>query len=188
LNRIDGNHRNAETASREAMDLFAQTESKLGMVEALEALALAVARQASNAEAARLLGAAQSLRNVIGYVRFPVEEEGYQEELNLIGEAMGSEDFDAAWGEGLAMSMEKATSYASKGRGPRKRPESGWGSLTRAELDVVRLVAEGLSNSEIGQKLFISPRTVQVHLSHVFSKMGVASRTELAVAAARTVE
>jgi len=53
--------------------------------------------------------------------------------------------------------------------------------LTPRELDVIRLVAEGLSNKEIGQQLAISPRTVNFHLDNLFAKLGVRSRTEAAI-------
>ena len=76
--------------------------------------------------------------------------------------------------------MQEAVAQASKGRGPRQRPSTGWASLTRAERQVVRLVTHGLTNREIGERLFISRRTVQTHLSHVFAKLGIASRRQLA--------
>ena len=93
---------------------------------------------------------------------------------------MGSNDFDAAWAEGAALSTEEAIAYAQRGRGERKRPASGWASLTPAERDVVRLVSEGLANKDIAARLFVSPRTVQTHLTHVYAKLGVASRVQLA--------
>jgi DNA-binding CsgD family transcriptional regulator len=65
-------------------------------------------------------------------------------------------------------------------RGPRRRPQSGWESLTESEHRVVLLAAEGLTNRKIAERLFISPRTVQTHLSHVFGKLELGSRTELA--------
>jgi DNA-binding CsgD family transcriptional regulator len=61
----------------------------------------------------------------------------------------------------------------------------GWASLTPAELDVVRLVSEGLGNKEIATRLFISPRTVETHLTHLYTKLGLASRVQLAQEAAR---
>jgi DNA-binding CsgD family transcriptional regulator len=70
-------------------------------------------------------------------------------------------------------------------RGTRRRPATGWKSLTNTEHRVVALVAEGLSNRTIGERLFISPRTVQTHLAHVFSKLGLSSRTQLAALVAR---
>jgi pimeloyl-ACP methyl ester carboxylesterase/DNA-binding CsgD family transcriptional regulator len=64
------------------------------------------------------------------------------------------------------------------------RPAMGWASLTDAELPVVRLAAEGRTNAEIAVELFLSRYTVETHLKHAFAKLGVESRTELAVLAA----
>jgi DNA-binding CsgD family transcriptional regulator len=68
----------------------------------------------------------------------------------------------------------------------RQRPLRGWESLTPTELEVVRLVTQGLTNVEIGRRLFISRRTVETHLSHVFGKLGVSSRGELTEQASQT--
>ena len=65
-------------------------------------------------------------------------------------------------------------------RGPRGRPRTGWHSLTPMELVVAELVAEGLSNPQIGDRLYISRRTVQTHLAHVFAKLDLTSRAQLA--------
>jgi DNA-binding CsgD family transcriptional regulator len=60
-------------------------------------------------------------------------------------------------------------------------PETnGWGALTASELTVARLVAEGLTNREVAERLFVSPHTVNSHLRHAFSKLGISSRMELA--------
>jgi len=66
-----------------------------------------------------------------------------------------------------------------------RRAQSGWQSLTPSEQAVVDLVAEGLSNPQIGQRLFVSRRTVQTHLAHVFAKLHITSRTQLATEAIR---
>jgi DNA-binding NarL/FixJ family response regulator len=68
-------------------------------------------------------------------------------------------------------------------RGPRQRPQEGWEALTASEQRVVALVAEGLTNAQIAKALFVSRHTVESHVSHVFTKLGVASRTELAARA-----
>jgi DNA-binding CsgD family transcriptional regulator len=72
-----------------------------------------------------------------------------------------------------------------KRRGARKRPTSGWEALTPSELDVVRLVAQGLTNPEVGQRLYISRRTVQTHLAHAFRKLNITTRTQLAAEIAK---
>ena len=59
------------------------------------------------------------------------------------------------------------------------------GSLMPTERDVVRLVHEGLGNKDIAARLFVSPRTAESHLSHVYSKLGLSSRVQLAQEAAR---
>ena len=74
--------------------------------------------------------------------------------------------------------------YAARKGGGRKRPAIGWASLTPAELEVIRLVSDGLRNDAIARRLFIAPGTVKVHLSHIFAKLGIATRAELAAQAA----
>src|SRR5260370_396571 len=56
---------------------------------------------------------------------------------------------------------------------------SGWEALTESELEVVRLVASGLTNRDAAERLFVSPHTVGTHLRHVFTKLNVNSRVEL---------
>ncbi len=70
-------------------------------------------------------------------------------------------------------------------RGGRDRPRAGWSSLTPTEHKVASLVAEGLSNPQIGDRLYISHRTVQTHLVHVFAKLGLTSRAQLAAEVTR---
>jgi DNA-binding CsgD family transcriptional regulator/tetratricopeptide (TPR) repeat protein len=59
------------------------------------------------------------------------------------------------------------------------RPERGWESLTRAEIVVARIVAEGRTNREAASELFVSPETVNTHLRHIFTKLSIRSRVEL---------
>lgn len=63
--------------------------------------------------------------------------------------------------------------------GSASAPRSGWASLTPTELEVVKLVAKGLTNPEIAERLFITRNTVRAHLQHVFAKLGVKTRAEL---------
>jgi DNA-binding CsgD family transcriptional regulator len=59
------------------------------------------------------------------------------------------------------------------------RAKTGWDSLTRSELKVVNLVAEGATNRSVAQRLHITPHTVKAHLGNAFAKLGINSRAEL---------
>lgn len=86
------------------------------------------------------------------------------------------------------MSLGEAVAYARRGRGKRVRPQTGWASLTPTEREVVRLVAAGCSNGEIAAQLFVSVSTVKTHLSHVYAKLPVQGRTDLAAQAAQRAD
>ncbi|OBB67197.1 LuxR C-terminal-related transcriptional regulator [Mycobacterium sp. 852014-50255_SCH5639931] len=171
-------------------DLHAAIESAEGtgrylqIPDTLERLA-ALATEANPEHAARLLGAAHGMRQRHGEVRFEVFQADFDAALAQVRETLGPKPFDTAWSEGSALSTAEAISYAQRGRGARGRPASGWESLTPTELDVVRLVGEGLPNKDIAARLFVSPRTVQSHLTHVYTKLAVSSRVQLAQEAAR---
>jgi predicted ATPase/class 3 adenylate cyclase/DNA-binding CsgD family transcriptional regulator len=153
-----------------------------GIFECLAGLATA---DGNYALAARLFGAADAIRRRMGVVRFQIHDAACDVSLAILRNVMDDTAFDAAWAEGAALSVEDAITYAQRGRGERGRPASGWAALTPAERDVARLVCEGLANKEIATRLFVSPRTVQAHLSHVYAKLGIASRVQLVQEATR---
>ena len=174
-----------EQAESDAHDALASVPEGFVTSDTLECLATLAADTGSHREAVRLFGAAAAIRQRMGLVRFKVWDAGYEASVSALRNAMGQEDFESAWAEGAALSTEEAIAYAQRGRGQRKRPTSGWASLTPAERDVVRLVSEGLGNNDIATRLFVSPRTVQSHLTHVYTKLGLTSRVQLAQEAAR---
>ena len=81
-------------------------------------------------------------------------------------EALGSQAGDVITQAGQ-LTAQAAVSYARRSRGRRQRPDHGWDSLTPTEREVAQLVAEGLSNPGIADRLFISRATVKTHLTHV---------------------
>jgi predicted ATPase/DNA-binding CsgD family transcriptional regulator len=178
----------AEAAERDAHDALAcadDGETQLGLPDVMDILAGLAAQAESYLEAARLVGAAEAIRQRTGEVRYNIYQADYEASFTALRDAMGQNDFDAARAEGAGLSTEEAIAYAQRGRGERKRPSTGWASLTPAELDVVRLVSAGLGNKDIATRLFVSPRTVETHLTHVYTKLGLASRVQLAQEAAR---
>jgi DNA-binding CsgD family transcriptional regulator len=177
-----------EDAERDAYDALATAASGaiwVNLPDIFEVIAVLRAAGGSHQHAARLLGAAHALRNHMGAVRFKIYDAGYDACVGMLREAMGENGFDTAYAEGLSLSRDDAIAYAQRGRGERNRPASGWASLTPAENDVVRLVCAGLGNKDIATRLFVSPRTVQAHLTHVYTKLGLTSRVQLVQEAAR---
>ncbi len=171
--------------AHDALAIAAEIGGRAGIPDLLECLADVLGGVGNHQEAARLCGAAEAIRGCVGVVRFMIHQPGYQASVAALRDAMGKKDFESAWAEGAAMSTEEAVAFAQRGRGQRKRPASGWASLTPAEREVVRLVCEGLGNKDIATRLFVSPRTVQAHLTHVYTKLDLTSRVQLIQEAAR---
>ena len=81
---------------------------------------------------------------------------------------------------GQETSAERALGeLRASGETPRRRVPEAWAELTPQELQIAQLAARGLSNKEIGERLYISDRTVGTHLYHLFPKLGIASRNQL---------
>ena len=175
----------AEPDAHDALARAAELGAYLFIPDILECLGALAGQDGSHRAAARLFGAAEAIRQQMGAVRFKVYDAGYEASVTALRDALGENDFDSSWAEGAALSTEEAIAYAQRGRGERKRPASGWASLTPTERDVVRLVSDGLANNDIAGRLFVSPRTVQTHLTHVYTKLGLTSRVQLAQEAAR---
>jgi DNA-binding NarL/FixJ family response regulator len=79
-----------------------------------------------------------------------------------------------------ALARMRALGVRRGSREAHRDTDHGWASLTAAEIRIAALVREGLTNREIGTRLFVSPRTVQVHVSHILQKTGLRSRVEIA--------
>ena len=82
-------------------------------------------------------------------------------------------------GRGDGLSIKEAVTLAFKGRRRQVRPSSGWPSQTETEKQVAGLVAEGLTNPQIADRMFMPFGTVKSHLRHFFSKLGISTRREL---------
>jgi DNA-binding CsgD family transcriptional regulator len=137
-------------------------------------------------DAARLLAAADAARQPLLYLApgFTANRSAAARAASQARDILGEDRFTQAWEEGQGLTLGDAVAYAARKSGGRKRPATGWASLTPAELEVVRLVSEGLRNDAIARRLFIAPGTVKVHLSHIFGKLGITTRAELAARAA----
>lgn len=180
----EGKHDEAERDAHQAISCAADSGAQVDLADLLEILAAVAAQTGAHREATRLFGAADAIRRRIGLVRFVIHQPEYDTTVAALRDVLDRKDFDAAWAEGAALSTDDAIAYAQRGHGWRKRPATGWEALTPTEIDVVRLVSEGLANKDIATRLFVSPRTVQTHLTHIYNKLGFTSRVQLAQAAA----
>jgi DNA-binding NarL/FixJ family response regulator len=95
--------------------------------------------------------------------------------------ALGEQAFTAAWAAGRTLSASQAVSAAQDTFVP--SVGSPRGSLTPREVEILRLVASGMTNPEIAAALFLSVRTVENHVAHILAKLGVRTRTAAATAA-----
>ncbi|MGI8426521.1 MAG: LuxR C-terminal-related transcriptional regulator [Actinomycetota bacterium] len=183
--RAAGDDERAGVLYHEAMILNREIGDKAAVTACLGALAGLAMMQGRSGIAARLFALAHSLLDsddprVSGFCDCQ-SCRCNETEVSVLRKKMGDAEFDAAWAQGGSMSLDEAVDYASRGRGAREElATSGWASLTKAEREVVQLLPEGLSNAEIGERLFMSPRTVGAHLAHIYSKLDIHSRKEVA--------
>src|SRR5439155_15426270 len=137
--------------------------------------------------AARLLGAAEALFEAMGAPLTRNEQAVFDRDVAVTRAALSGESFAAAWAEGRRLPLERAIQLAletpavattSIARAlPHPIPASPYPSgLTEREVEVLRLVAQGLTSARVAEQLVISPVTVSTHLRNIYGKLGVNTR------------
>ncbi len=176
----------AEHLAREATVAWHRCCDRMDACDGIELLGVLAAARERFSDAARLLAAAEAARRPLLYLApgFTANRGAAARAASQARDILGEDRFTQAWEEGQGLTLDDAVAYAAREGGGRKRPTMGWASLTPAELEVVRLVGEGLRNDAIARRLFIAPGTVKVHLSHIFGKLAITTRAELAAQAA----
>ncbi len=181
-------HQDGAAASlyADALRLRQGLGDKRGLVECLEGLAPVAHRLGNHPLATRLFGFAATLRDQLDAPLPPAEVAAYNEEVAALRKRLGSTPFDDAWSEGRLMTLDDAitaaqtlAALAPAPAAPKPAPHPTPGTrfnLSGREIDVLRLVAAGQTDREIAASLFISPRTVNVHVANLRNKLGVSSR------------
>jgi len=175
----------ADALAHLALAQRVEVGARAWLPHSLDRLAQVAAGRGSFTDAGRLLGAAERARSDLGLARWPLDSHVFDELVRTLERTLGADAFAAAWAEGRAMPVDEAIGWVRRARGTRKRPAGGWESLTPTELQVVDLVAQGLTNPQIAQRMFVTRGTVKVHLGHIFTKLEVGSRSELTALAVR---
>jgi DNA-binding CsgD family transcriptional regulator/tetratricopeptide (TPR) repeat protein len=178
-----GNLTAARSFFREALVDLARLRSVRACALTVEHLASVAGRLGSWERAARLLGATEMLHELASMVPIVPWQLDVEEITAACRDALGEKAFATAFTAGQTMSFERAIQYALEPDGPREQGRRGAGPhpLTPREREIARLVAEGLSNRRIADALVVSEKTVETHLSHILTKLELASRTRLAI-------
>ena len=169
--------------AQEAARSYWAHQDASGAAASIEVLAWAAAAAGEHERAAFVLGGAAALWSASGATQlFGVRHmiESHDQCVDECLERMGQEAYAAATANGARVEFHELLAYAL-GRGSRhgrtSRPAS---IITKRELEVAALVAQGKSNAEIAATLFISPRTAETHVEHILTKLGFRSRTQIA--------
>ena len=172
---------------RLSLELKRRMDDRLGLAMCLEALAWMHAGEHPS-RSARLLGAADALWTLMA-----TSLEAYSgmspirhDSEKSAREALGSERFTRSYAEGAQMDLPSAIAYALEekpvtGRVINRESRNGPAVLTKREHQIAELLADGLTNEQMANKLVISRRTVDTHVEHILVKLGFSSRTQVAV-------
>ena len=173
----------ARTRFVEGLRIAKETDNRLGQASFVRQLGAQAARSGHPRLAAQLFGAAQSLAAAAGAgTANPIEPELLRAREATVA-ALGATRFEAGLTEGARLDRETALRLAlgeaDEGETD-ARVHVDTGPLSKREVEVARLIADGLGNKEIGARLFISERTVTTHVGNILNKLGFASRVQIA--------
>jgi predicted ATPase/DNA-binding CsgD family transcriptional regulator len=177
---VAGDHDEAEPLLTEALRIADVIDDRVGKFYLVGAAGAVAARAGNPCLAARLLGAAHTMRTNVGSVMLPVLVSPLADAEAAALAALGPERFAAEHDAGRDLSSEHALSLALGEQAPPAAHGAGAASLGKRQTDVARLVAEGLTNRQIAARLFISERTVDSHVRTILTKLGFRTRAQIA--------
>ena len=173
----------ARTYARDVLRLKEPFGDRMGMAMSVEVVAWVESEAGRSAEAARLLGAVQAALDTIGASLFGHLHEDHDRCLARTREALGDAAFKRAIEDGSTLRFDDAVALALGRRTPAPAAADTYGDevrLTRRESEIAALVAEGLTNREIAERLVMAQRTAEGHVAHILGKLNFTSRTQLA--------
>jgi len=169
--------------AQEGLRYWERKASLSGIACSLDVIAQVAAHQGDARQAAIMHGASEGLERQVGYEQDPeLRTNARQVVTETAGKLLGAEAFQAAIDEGAALPVEDAIALATSWQLPASagQPSSAppdLKGLSEREIEVLRLMCDGLSNAAIASTLGISAHTVTVHVSHILARLNVSSRT-----------
>jgi DNA-binding CsgD family transcriptional regulator len=158
-------------------------DDRIGLVIVLEALAWMAAERDEPERAAVILGFARLVHEANALPLSEPFRPQHSRSVATAARALGQARFDAAFSCGYAMAMDEGAAFAVAGQQvPRPAPRATSESrarLTGRQLEIARLIADDLSNRQIAERLFLSERTVETHITNMLNKLGLNSRVQL---------
>ena len=178
--QAERNYERARDLFEEGLTVSAELGNQADVVHCLAGLASIAAAEGTIVRAACLWGAAEALFEKIEAVYAYVPDRSLHRSQVTARSLIEEAAWEAAWAEGRTMSPEQAIAYAldHSATPETASPETYPAGLSAREADVLRLIATGLTNAEVAEKLFLSSRTVEWHLSSIYRKLGLHSRSE----------
>jgi predicted ATPase/DNA-binding CsgD family transcriptional regulator len=183
---MQGKYGPSTSVAHQALTAKLGFDDALGTAYCLETLAWNAAAGKRHERASWLFGAAAEQRNVVGHLLPEVFAELHRKAAEATRLALGDERYATFHARGAALTVDQIITHALGdsdklqvfATGPSGTPRPG--ALSNREHEIAAMVAEGLSNREIAERLVISKRTVDAHVEHIFSKLGVSSRVQVA--------
>jgi len=169
-------HAGARTLYEESLSLSVELGDRWISAISLEGLARVAVGTGQPEAAARLFGAADALRDVTGAARPAYWRALCEPSLAETRALLGGDVFDAAWAAGRELTPEQAPAVLGAPAAGASTADRSDG-LTAREVQVLRLVAEGLTDAEVAERLVVSLRTVHAHLRSIYRKLDVRSRS-----------
>ena len=183
----------AEAAAlyQKSLSLAQELDDQGRITFGLEGLASVTVQQGETAWAVRLWGLASALpaAMALSLSISPIERAAYEQAIAAARARLGEQAFAAAWAEGRTMTLEQVLAWREAASLPEPLPRTNSvtsvvttpasypNELTEREVQVLRLVAQGLTNAQIAERLVVSPHTVHTHVKAIHSKLGVTSRS-----------
>jgi ATP/maltotriose-dependent transcriptional regulator MalT len=179
----EGNFKPAARLLEEGLTFSLQMGDRANLSYFLEGLAVVAGAQGEAERSARVLGAAEGTMEEAGapvYNYYMPDRALYERILAAARARLDEPTWTAARDAGRAMTAEQAAGYALEQEPAPEpaAPETYPSGLSAREVGVLKLVARGLTNAEVAEKLFLSSRTVDWHLGSIYRKLGFHSRTE----------